>query len=137
MDPRIRDMWADALESGEYSKGQGYLKLSGEYCCLGVLTDLYVKETGDENVWKYNNDTLTNTVMEWAGLAVRNPKVMVPADSWHLASSRRSHYVSDKPLPLSTLNDILFPSNGFPLIARAIRGDEKAPLVNILAGEGM
>ena len=29
--------WAEALESGEYGQGKGYLFRDGGYCCLGVL----------------------------------------------------------------------------------------------------
>ena len=37
--------WVDALRSGEYKQGKGYLhNSSDEFCCLGVLSDLAVKE---------------------------------------------------------------------------------------------
>jgi len=39
--------WADALESGEYEQGTGTLRAGDQYCCLGVLCDLYHRETGD------------------------------------------------------------------------------------------
>lgn len=42
--------WAEALESGEYEQGVGNLRRLDDgaprYCCLGVLSDLYIKETG-------------------------------------------------------------------------------------------
>lgn len=48
----IKERWLAALESGEYKKGKNYMRAQiGQeytYCCLGVLTDLYCKETGDE-----------------------------------------------------------------------------------------
>lgn len=28
--------WLDALRSGEYEQGRGFLELKGNYCCLGV-----------------------------------------------------------------------------------------------------
>lgn len=48
MNPEIREQWATALESEEYSQGRGnlcHLNSDGikEYCCLGVLTDLYLR----------------------------------------------------------------------------------------------
>ncbi len=56
----IAIMWVDALESGEYEQGIGKLQPEpGKFCCLGVLTDLYVKEhktkvwgKGDVHAWK-------------------------------------------------------------------------------------
>jgi hypothetical protein len=48
MKPEIKAMWLDALRSGEYQQGQGVLRSeNNEYCCLGVLCDLYQKQTGD------------------------------------------------------------------------------------------
>jgi len=50
MKPEIKEKWLAALRSGDYKQGRGALKriLNGEvvYCCLGVLSDLYAKETG-------------------------------------------------------------------------------------------
>ena len=46
MNKRIKKKFIKALESGNYTKGQGYLWMEDkdEYCCLGVLTDIYIKE---------------------------------------------------------------------------------------------
>jgi hypothetical protein len=45
MKPEIKQKWIDALRSGKYKQGRGYLRTSrDEYCCLGVLCDLYSKE---------------------------------------------------------------------------------------------
>lgn len=52
MNPEIKAKWLAALRSGEYKQGRGYLQNGkGEFCCLGVLCDLYRKETGN-GVWK-------------------------------------------------------------------------------------
>lgn len=54
MNQEIKTRWLDALRSGEYQ--QGLQKLRGEddtFCCLGVLCDLYAKETGTE--WSVQN----------------------------------------------------------------------------------
>lgn len=39
MTPELAKKWADALRSGKYKQGQGYLHDEDEdtYCCLGVL----------------------------------------------------------------------------------------------------
>jgi len=41
MNKDIAKKWVDALRSGEYKQGKGYLKnAAGEYCCLGVLCEV-------------------------------------------------------------------------------------------------
>jgi|SRR6185312_9407178 len=89
MKPEVRSEWCKALRSGEYVQAQGHMRTDPDqngkvgYCCLGVLTDLYLKagnpETykvpllpgSDLSVW--NNGVLTEPVCEWAGLANSNP----------------------------------------------------------------
>lgn len=52
MNKEWKDKWLTALRSGEYLRGKGRLKYIGitsandRYCCLGVLCELYKKETG-------------------------------------------------------------------------------------------
>lgn len=36
----IQTKWLEALESGNYKQGQGYLKNKDGYCCLGVLCEV-------------------------------------------------------------------------------------------------
>lgn len=48
MNKEIKELWATALESGEYKQGHKVLCSVGEddskrYCCLGVLCELAVK----------------------------------------------------------------------------------------------
>lgn len=55
MNPEIQKMWTDALRSGEYSQGERRLRLVNDtYCCIGVLADLYHKNTGNGS-WKLDN----------------------------------------------------------------------------------
>jgi hypothetical protein len=56
--PEIKQKWVTHLKSGEYKKGKGYLHKDDTYCCLGVLCDLYQKETG-HGAWTSirNSDT--------------------------------------------------------------------------------
>lgn len=50
MDSEVKDLWLKALRSGEYRQTQGKLCGDNKHCCLGVLTDLYVKsEVGKRN----------------------------------------------------------------------------------------
>ena len=77
MNPEIRDLWVDALNSGEYTQGYGALRKDDNFCCLGVLSDLAVKagvidepvliDSGD---YQYDGQSgfLSPRVAEWAGL---------------------------------------------------------------------
>ena len=81
MKPDIKQAWLTALRSGNYQQGQGYLRQGDQYCCLGVLCDLYGKAVGPE--WEavsqghhYMHEahtTLPMKVQEWAGLMSPNP----------------------------------------------------------------
>jgi hypothetical protein len=53
MNAEIRKRWTDALRSGEYQQGEGFLYVDGTFCCLGVLCDLHSKETGTK--WERYN----------------------------------------------------------------------------------
>lgn len=99
MKPEIKAKWLEALRSGEYKQGGGALCANAsdgmEYCCLGVLTDIYAKEKGIafyptknvDNEWdaplrdtldvsSRPKELLCNEVIEWAGLDCDNPLVV-------------------------------------------------------------
>lgn len=41
MDAAVKEKWVEALRSGKYEQGQGYLRRADDsMCCLGVLCDL-------------------------------------------------------------------------------------------------
>lgn len=72
-----RAKWVAALRSGNYSQTKEVLcDGGGGYCCLGVLCDIYEKETGDtlpkkeSGMYKVSEDTLLDFpyVREWVGL---------------------------------------------------------------------
>lgn len=86
MNQQIKEKWMNALRSGEYSQTKGCLRTKNGFCCLGVLCDLYSKETGtgweefkeDEALSTYSTfleeiATLPKEVMEWSGLNQPNP----------------------------------------------------------------
>lgn len=90
MNTQIKEKWINALRSGEYTQNHGQLKDDDGYCCLGVLTDLYLKETNQE--WQYNVECncyefnqsfglLNKLVYQWAELPNHNPKI----DGKHLS----------------------------------------------------
>jgi hypothetical protein len=91
----IKNRWIDALRSGDYEQGKNYLcnrNGSGgrEWCCLGVLTDLYQKETNNKLIATGDNPCTFGAVMygnscqflpsevhEWAGLTIKQVDVCI------------------------------------------------------------
>lgn len=87
MNPDIKKLWVDALRSGKYKQGRHALRSSADnFCCLGVLCDIYGAEKGVE--WKREvcpvdgpecytmlrrDGLLPFDVYEWAGLGEANP----------------------------------------------------------------
>jgi hypothetical protein len=90
MNPEIKKKWIEALRSGEYKQGKGYLNQGDNYCCLGVLCDIAVKSGLDVNVdtaygvthFDGRNGALPRKVQDWAGLNAIDPVVA----GQHLAS---------------------------------------------------
>lgn len=54
----VKEKWIDALRSGEYSQSQNTLRDKKGFCCLGVLCDLYQKETGNGEWVQTSRDTI-------------------------------------------------------------------------------
>ena len=97
MNKYIKQLWLDALESGKYQQCQHQLcvveNMDDKYCCLGVLTDLYIQSLeGQVNnaQWELNSTVkifksktcggqskvLPHEVSEWAGLnGTSNPMI--------------------------------------------------------------
>ena len=89
----VKAKWLKALRSGEYKqiKSELHNSFCGEYCneegycCLGVLTDIYLKEHklnwGDKDASeiyiKQSDGYLHSPVSEWAGIDSDNPMVVV------------------------------------------------------------
>lgn len=44
MDANLKVKLVEALRSGEYPQGSGYLERNGQYCCLGVLCAIQDKD---------------------------------------------------------------------------------------------
>lgn len=40
VDPEIKTKWVEALRSGKFKQGEGYLNQDGCNCCLGVLAEI-------------------------------------------------------------------------------------------------
>jgi len=92
MNQEIKKKWVDALRSGKYKQGKGTLRFNDKYCCLGVLTDLYIKSNNREwtdkhsrvddnsdyyNVYEFEGtlSVLSESVKNWAGLKSNCPSV--------------------------------------------------------------
>lgn len=72
MNEEVKTLWLEALRSGEYTQGEFRLKTdlaAGEvqFCCLGVLCEIAVKEGV---ISKYNGERggTPDKVAKWAGL---------------------------------------------------------------------
>jgi hypothetical protein len=90
MSPDVKKLWIDALLSGEFEQGKHTLQTTdGKYCCLGVLCEVYRRETG-RGEWKSHaspcgayfevdghkgRGVLPDPVMAWAGLREENPVI--------------------------------------------------------------
>ncbi len=95
MNPKVKEMWVNALLSGDYEQGTGNLKSSNGFCCLGVLCDLYAKEHNENwepapkflgideenpkptDYWNFDEESefLPIKVMQWAGLKSNCPEI--------------------------------------------------------------
>jgi len=138
MNSEIKEKWVTALRSGKYQQGTDFLRANDQYCCLGVLCDLYAKE--HDTVWKevgevhhvnyysfFSAETeLPGPVMKWAGLSHTSPFVSVPLElADHLNAKLDEKgvkaYFWDEEFPqLATLNDAEI---GFNVIADLIEQD--------------
>ncbi len=94
MNRRIKNLWIKALESGKYKQGKNRLRTDDKFCCLGVLCDIYRKETG-KGEWRGNikkvfapdkeSDDSTEgelpcIVSDWAKLESENPRIEFGGD---------------------------------------------------------
>jgi hypothetical protein len=106
MDTQIKQQWVTALRSGEYTQASGNLRTEEGYCCLGVLCDLYSKDTRDSSTeWEVNHTAdarpipfynfmdqgsfLPIAVKHWAGLDKASPLI----------------YLDDVKMDLAQVND--------------------------------
>jgi hypothetical protein len=133
MNPEIKALWLAALRSGEYKQGTACLKnMHCEYCCLGVLTDLYIKATNGEWIkhesqrYSLKGDGglfyLADEVALWAGLTKEehesdfNPVVIVSDEI------KTRYQMPANKTNVASLNDLRVPFN---VIADIIEGEKK------------
>lgn len=87
MNPIVKKKWLKALRSGKYKKTTHALHCGKGFCCLGVLTDLYIKENPKYRSWKRATDSsmsykgegsiIPSSVKRWAGIKASNPVMNV------------------------------------------------------------
>ncbi len=91
MNQQIKQLWMTALQSGKYEKGTRYLRNTlDEFCCLGILCDIFKEETG-KGEW-HKNGTLYEfkigsesvytmlpfSVSDWAGIKDTSGELKTP-----------------------------------------------------------
>lgn len=109
MKEKIKEKWVKALRSGSYNQIPNHLRFkvadgSYSYCCLGVLTDLYVieKSMGLDFEWS-ESSYLSEDVMEWSGVSTEDGEVKNPwFDRPSLASLNDSEF-----LPFTEIADVI------------------------------
>jgi hypothetical protein len=115
MNPEIKTRWVAALRSGDYAQGSGvlYNPDQNQYCCLGVLCDLAVRDgiarrddAGLSAVYRdidrpsdASFEHLPQAVARWAGLPNTDPDVTHAKDYGYGGGLR------DTPNSLSSWND--------------------------------
>lgn len=88
MNKEVKSLWVNALRSGEYIQGHTSLRTNdGHFCCLGVLCDLYMIETGigqwrERRFYIKGDESIAALLMDvaiWAGIPTEgketNPKL--------------------------------------------------------------
>jgi hypothetical protein len=95
MNPRIKALWVNELRNGGHEQGVEALrrqkpdKANPEYCCLGILCEIAVREGvigpstpiyqgNDETLFDYADEPtnlLPAVVQLWAGLSSEDPEV--------------------------------------------------------------
>ena len=106
MNKDVKQLWIEALESGNYNQGRNKLRQGDSYCCLGVLCKLAVKagvtvEAKNTklhlrtSIYNYSgeNEELPWEVIEWAGLEDANPCI------------NKEYFLDRQELTLAELND--------------------------------
>ena len=91
MNPRVKSLWLEALRSGQYNYGRLRIRQTHDgtvqHCVLGVLADLYCKETGKDFAALFGGEAddavvLPDEVFEWAeiGQYMEEPLDGIPFD---------------------------------------------------------
>jgi hypothetical protein len=115
MNPEIKAKWVAALRSGEYKQGLGYLcDTDYNYCCLGVLTDIYCKEVLGAKLEPHDmahpeGEWLNDEVRDWGGLNAGDPFVdfVLDAADERFDLDNRLSFINDHGISFSVIADII------------------------------
>jgi hypothetical protein len=82
LDPELKKKWVEALRSGKYRQGYGYLRyVTDEFCCLGVLCDIYDKTLWIRNAWnyfyKYQVGTIPGEIADKIGITIDEQSALI------------------------------------------------------------
>lgn len=113
MNKRVKKLWLEALRSGEYLQTKETLwkkdpNGNDSFCCLGVLTNLYVEETGDLSAWD-ETTVLSEACVNWAGIIdqkfrLRQQEVVLPKP---VRGMRLLTDLNDKGMSFSEIADVI------------------------------
>lgn len=109
--------WVEALRSGKYEQGCGYLRTNDGFCCLGVACDLYAKAHPRAKGWNQGN--------LFAGEMMLLP---VKVRKW-LGLTKNSGVFTDKKGFLSELIDLNDSGKTFKQIAKIIESEPEGLFV--------
>ena len=120
MRKEVKEKYIEALLYGRYTKGRFCLRIDDEFCPLGVLVDIYIKdhlgiqwevlvgeELADKTIYHldYTTDSLPSCVEEWAGL--KGEEFRFPFDDELIQSLVTSEAIE---------NELLIDSDGYVYI---------------------
>jgi hypothetical protein len=81
MTAELKQKWIEALESGKYKHGQNYLKKwemgGAEYCCLGVLADVYNKNGWMGCSWRDRDQEFSDCQLKQFGMTRENQAKLI------------------------------------------------------------
>ena len=128
MNERIKEVWLTALRGGKIKQGHGKLLSNKKYCCLGVLTKMYIKECGakvdtetsdwdgtpsvrekTDYLWNNFEGCLTPEVAKWAGLRGKNrtdPEIKGYSLSMHNDGAEENTWCGRDERPRKTFKEI-------------------------------
>lgn len=132
MNSEVKAKWLEALRSGEYEQGEGYLDVleadgTRKFCCLGVLCDLAVKdgleieftrtENGGTGFYgnageRYSESAfLPKAVQDWAGV---DSEGSIPGDGVDITNKSGDEVtenaliaVNDSGVPFTKIADLI------------------------------
>ena len=92
--------WVEALRSGEYQQGTGYLQRDGQFCCLGVACEL----AGESKVQRLEAGTVDKVIYYGESGGEVSARLLPPATRLWLGLTDRDVRLSNNP-GAATLND--------------------------------